>query len=128
MKIKLFFYALTGAMFLYACNESASNKAGEINDSIEVQLPASENFTDSIDNKLVSLFVLKNSNGVTAAITNYGGRLVSLLVPGNDGKFRDVVVGFKSVNEYVNSTEPYFGATIGRYGNRIANGKIHFGW
>jgi aldose 1-epimerase len=59
-----------------------------------------------------------------AAITNYGGRLVSLLVPGKSGKMTDVVDGFKNVQDYVNSTEPYFGATIGRFGNRIAKGKF----
>jgi aldose 1-epimerase len=59
-----------------------------------------------------------------AAITNYGGRLVSLLVPDKNGNLVDVVVGFDSVMQYKSSTEPYFGATIGRYGNRIARGKF----
>jgi aldose 1-epimerase len=59
-----------------------------------------------------------------AAFTNYGGRLVSLLVPDKNGKMTDVVVGFKNVQDYVKSTEPYYGATIGRYGNRIAKGQF----
>ena len=59
-----------------------------------------------------------------ASFTNYGGRLVSLLVPDSSGKMVDVVVGFSSAKDYINSTEPYFGATIGRYGNRIAKGKF----
>lgn len=59
-----------------------------------------------------------------AAITNYGGRLVSLLVPDANNKLVDVVIGFDSVQQYIASTEPYFGATIGRYGNRIAKGKF----
>ncbi len=59
-----------------------------------------------------------------AAITNYGGRLVSLLVPGKNDHLVDVSVGSDSVLQYQNSTEPYFGATIGRYGNRIAIGKF----
>lgn len=58
-----------------------------------------------------------------AAFTNYGGRLVGLLVPDKNGKLTDVVAGFKNVMDYKNSTEPYYGATIGRYGNRIAKGK-----
>lgn len=59
-----------------------------------------------------------------AAITNYGGRLVSLIVPDKNGKPTNVVIGFDSVEQYVSSTEPYFGATIGRYGNRLAKGTF----
>jgi len=83
-----------------------------------------KNFETTIDGKQTDLYVLKNHNGMEAAITNYGGRLVSLIVPDKNGKMTDVVVGFKSVQDYQNSTEPYFGATIGRYGNRIAKGKF----
>lgn len=59
-----------------------------------------------------------------ALITNYGGRLVSLMVPDKQGKLIDVVAGFSSVDGYKKSAEPYFGATIGRFGNRIAKGKF----
>ncbi|MEO8414253.1 MAG: aldose epimerase family protein [Ginsengibacter sp.] len=87
-------------------------------------IPDKKNFETTIDGKPTDLYVLKNYNGMEAAITNYGGRLVALMVPDKNGKMSDVVVGFKSVQDYVNSTEPYFGATIGRYGNRIAKGKF----
>lgn len=83
-----------------------------------------EKFDTKIDNKQVKLFTIKNSRGMRASITNYGGRIVSIIVPDNTGKEKDVVVGFASVNDYMKSSEPYFGATIGRYGNRIANGKF----
>ena len=83
-----------------------------------------KNFETTINGKQTNLYVLKNHNGMTAAIINYGGRLVSLMVPDKNGKMRDVVVGFKSVQDYINSTEPYFGATIGRFGNRIAKGRF----
>ncbi len=83
-----------------------------------------KNFETTIDGKQTDLYILKNHNGMDAGITNYGGRLVSLMVPDKSGNMTDVVVGFKSVDDYVNSTEPYFGATIGRYGNRIAKGKF----
>ena len=88
------------------------------------QLPDAAGFNSTVDGKKTALYVLKNSNGITAAITNYGGRLVSLLVPDKQGVLRDVVVGFNNVSGYQNATEPYFGATIGRYGNRIAKGKF----
>lgn len=59
-----------------------------------------------------------------AAFTNYGGRLTGLWVPNKTGKMIDVVVGFSNVEGFINSTERYFGATIGRFGNRIAKGKF----
>lgn len=87
-------------------------------------IPDKKNFETTIDGKATDLYVLKNHNGMEAAFTNYGGRLVSLLVPAKNGKMTDVVVGFNSVEGYEKSTEPYFGATIGRYGNRIAKGQF----
>lgn len=88
------------------------------------QIPDKKNFETTIDGKRTDLYVLKNHNGMEAAFTNYGGRLVSLLVPDRNGKMTNVVVGFNSVEGYEKSTEPYFGATIGRYGNRIAKGQF----
>ncbi|TCD10500.1 galactose mutarotase [Pedobacter frigidisoli] len=93
-------------------------------DSVAVVKLVADSFKKEIDGKQVSLYTLKNKNNAEAIFTNYGGRLVSLLVPNKDGKLVDVVVGFKSVTDYEKSTEPYFGATIGRFGNRIAKGKF----
>lgn len=94
-------------------------------DSIDYgKLPADSAFEKTIDGKQTHLFVLKNKNGMEAAITNFGGRLVVLLVPDSAGKMIDVSVGLGSVDDYIKSTEHYYGATIGRYGNRIAKG--HF--
>ncbi len=93
-------------------------------DSITYKLPSDSAFEKTIDGKQTHLYILKNKNGMEAAITNYGGRLVALLVPDSAGKMIDVAVGIGSVDGYVKSTEPYYGATIGRYGNRIAKG--HF--
>ena len=87
-------------------------------------MPARESFRQTIDNKETDLYVLKNKKGMQAAITNYGGRIVSLIVPDKDGKPTNVVIGFDSVEQYVSSTEPFFGATIGRYGNRLAKGTF----
>ncbi|HEU4633420.1 MAG TPA: galactose-1-epimerase, partial [Flavisolibacter sp.] len=77
-------------------------------------LPSRAAFRQTIDGKETDLYILKNGKGMTAAITNYGGRLVSLLVPDKENKITDVVVGFDSVQQFIHSTEPYFGATIGR--------------
>ena len=83
-----------------------------------------EAFNKKIDGKRVELFTLKNKNGFEMCVTNYGGRIVSLMVPDRSGKTEDIVLGYDSLNGYLNSNEQYFGAAIGRYGNRIANG--HF--
>ncbi|TRX39994.1 aldose epimerase family protein [Flavobacterium restrictum] len=83
----------------------------------------SSNFATEIGGKKVSLYWIKNEN-IQVAFTNYGGRLVSLLVRNKNNEFVDVVVGLGSIKDYQNSTEPYFGATIGRVGNRFAKGKF----
>lgn len=69
------------------------------------------------------LYTLRNADGMTAQITNYGGIIVGLTAPDKDGKFEDVTLGQDSLNAYVKNN-PYFGALIGRYGNRIAKGKF----
>ncbi len=112
------------SMFSSCSNSETKTKETSSADSTAVAMQDAAAFRDTINNQSTDLYVLQNGKGMKAAITNYGGRLVSLLVPDKNGKLTDVVVGFKSVKDYVNSTEPYFGATIGRYGNRIAKGKF----
>ena len=77
--------------------------------------------TDAGEN--VDLYTLRNTHGVEAKIMNYGGIVVSLKVPDRNGKFDDVVLGFKDLDSYL-KPGPYFGALIGRYGNRIAKGRF----
>lgn len=81
------------------------------------------NFQSAVNGDSTDLYVLKNANGMEVTVTNYGGRIVSVMVPDKDGKMQDVVLGFDNVDDYVNINNN-FGATIGRYGNRIAHGKI----
>jgi aldose 1-epimerase len=83
----------------------------------------SEAFRRIIDGSRVDLYTLKNASGLEATITNYGGIVVSLKVPDKNGKLSDVVLGYDTLNGYIGST-PYFGALIGRYGNRIAKGRF----
>jgi len=82
-----------------------------------------ENFNKVIDGKQVGLFFLKNGN-LTAAITNYGGRIVSLCAPDKNGQKDDVVLGFKSIDDYLKATGVYHGAIVGRVIGRIANGNF----
>ncbi|QXP62773.1 aldose epimerase family protein [Polaribacter sp. HaHaR_3_91] len=83
-----------------------------------------ENFRYTLNNKSIKLFTLKNKNGIVSQITNYGGRVVNLFVPDKNGVFKDVVLGYDSAKDYLEKPDHFFGAIIGRYGNRIANGKF----
>ena len=80
-------------------------------------------FQSVVNGDSTDLYVLTNANGVEVTLTNYGGRIVSVMVPDREGNMKDVVLGFENIDDYVN-VDNNFGATIGRYGNRIANGKI----
>ncbi len=71
----------------------------------------------------VKLFTLKNANGITVKITDYGAVVCSVYAPDRRGKFADVVLGFDSIAEYETLSD-YFGAVVGRYGNRIARGEF----
>jgi aldose 1-epimerase len=76
-----------------------------------------------VDGKDVSLFVLTNANGMVMKVTNYGGIVTSLMAPDRNGKMADIVLGYNDVESYVKGTT-YFGAVIGRYGNRIGKAKF----
>ena len=82
-----------------------------------------ENFNTIVDGKNVNLYVLENPSGMEVCATNYGGRIVSIMVPDRNGNFQDVVLGHDSISDYIN-IDGNFGALIGRYGNRIAQGKF----
>jgi len=75
------------------------------------------------DGTSVPLYTLVNDNGMTATITPYGGTVVSLTAPDRDGTMSDVVLGFDTLEEYLDHS-PFFGCLVGRYGNRIANARF----
>lgn len=116
MKIKLLIvFVLITSLLIGGCNKPGKN---------QVQLINSQNFQTTLDGKPVSLYTLKNANGMVVQITNYGGRVVALWVPDKAGNFSDVVLGYDSLQGYLSSHEIYYGPIIGRFGNRIANGKF----
>lgn len=80
-------------------------------------------FRSEADGKKTDLFVLKNDNGMEVCVTNFGGRIVSVMVPDRNGVMRDVVLGFDNIGDY-RTIPTDFGATIGRYANRINQGRI----
>lgn len=82
------------------------------------------NFEKVVEGKTTSLYILTNKQGNEVAITSYGAKIVSLMVKDKNDKLVDVVTGHNSIDEYLISEEPYFGAICGRYGNRIAKGSF----
>jgi len=112
---------------LAACNHKAKNTpttSTMTDSSTTVTLPPSSGFEKTIDGKKAHFYILKNKSGVQASLTNYGAHLISLAVPDKTGKLIDVVIGFADIEGYKKAMSAYYGATIGRYGNRIAKG--HF--
>ena len=81
------------------------------------------NFQTEVDGKKTDLFVLRNANNMEVCITNFGGRIVSVMVPDREGVMRDVVLGFDSIRDYITIPSD-FGASIGRYANRINQGRF----
>jgi aldose 1-epimerase len=103
--------ALSIAIFCASCSHSPS-------------IPSAD-FGKDKNGTTVQIYTLTNKNGVEARITNYGATLVSLKVPDRSGKMDDIIFGFDSVGGYIQTPPPpYFGATIGRYGNRIGGAKF----
>jgi aldose 1-epimerase len=85
--------------------------------------PRPQPFGTTDRGEAVSLYTLKNAHGMEARVLDYGGIIVSLQVPDRDGRLDDVVLGFDSLPDYQRGS-PYFGAIVGRYGNRIARGRF----
>ena len=84
-----------------------------------------DDFVATYNGMPTALYTLTNANGMEVCITNFGGRIVSILVPDNQGQMKDVVLGFDKVSDYFpENNQTDFGAAIGRYANRINQGKI----
>lgn len=113
MKKYLVLASLLVLFIMMSCTKANMTKSG---------LKKSD-FRTEIDGKKNELYVLTNKNGMEVCMTNFGARIVSIYAPDKDGKFADVVLGFDSIGGYQNNKSD-FGAFIGRYGNRINQGKF----
>ena len=105
-------------LLLQNCNTSQPQTESSMTSSI-----TQSNFGQAPGGESVTLYTLTNKNGIEARITNYGGVVASLKVPDREGELDDIVLGFDSLPPYTKDS-PYFGALVGRYGNRIAQGKF----
>jgi len=120
--------ALSATLLLTACKEKPKNLGAdesrqETKSEVFTTSLKEQNFNTTIDGKPIKLYWIQNAK-LKMAMTNYGGRIVSLYVPDKYGQLTDISIGRSSIMEYVESAEAYFGATIGRVGNRIAKGKF----
>jgi aldose 1-epimerase len=127
------FYLFLGSLCaLSACKEKPKQAPPVVE---SVPMPTHEKLVSVVygrfDSTDVMHYTLKNKNGMQAGISSYGATLTHLLVPDRNGKFGDVVLGFNSLEGYLQKGNPYMGATVGRYANRIAkasftlNGKTY---
>ena len=113
---KHFLLAGIAALMLSACNNKPAQEL-----TLSGLNPV--NFQTEVNNAKTGLYTLKNKSGMEVCITNFGGRIVSIMVPDKNGNMQDVVLGFDSIADYVNIPSD-FGASIGRYANRINQGRI----
>ncbi len=118
MKLKLLMTGILGSgFFLFSCNSTSTNNQAAPKAGI------TKAAWGEADGKPVELFTLTNNKGTEVKITNYGGTVTSFVTANKDGKPTEIVVGFDSIDQYLKQP-PYFGATIGRYGNRIGKGQF----
>lgn len=115
---KGFWFGLAG-IALFSCAEKQPSVFTEAVDAIQ---PTA--FQKTLDGKEVNLYTLVGENGIGVKVTNYGARIVAICVPDANGKPVDVVEGYNNLDDYKSLREAYLGAAIGRYGNRIANGRF----
>lgn len=124
-KYKSIICCLAGVLMIVSCKKE--NTAGSIEEKPTAGKQVAElkkaDFESTIDGKATGLYFIE-AKDIKVAFTNYGARIVGLWVPNKEGIMTDVVVGHGSVMDFKNSGEPYFGATIGRVGNRIAKGTF----
>jgi len=115
MKKLIYFVALLALVLVSCQKQEEKTKSGLLR----------SNFQMEVDGKKTDLYVLTNAHGLEMCVTNFGARVVSLMVPDKDGNFADIVLGEDSIDIYVNRPKDfYYGAVIGRYGNRIGGAKF----
>jgi len=110
--------------FLYSCNNNNDEKVKAENNPDSTRIDNKEKAIGNYDDQTVTEYTLSNTSGMQAKILNYGGIVTSLIVPDKQGNMGDVILGFTSFEGYRQKNDPYFGALVGRYANRIAGGKF----
>lgn len=107
-----------------SCLFTACQPAPEKNKGIIVQENGNKNYYGTIDSDSVYTYTLKNNLGMKAVVSNYGGTLLELWTPDKSGKPGNVILGYDSLSGYLQKSNPFFGALVGRYANRISHGQF----
>jgi aldose 1-epimerase len=119
----LSFFLISTFMISCSSNKPESTSAADTTATQKTNAVTKTSFGKLPDGQAVSLYTLTNKQGMTLKVMNYGGIITSLTAPDKNRDFEDVVLGYDSLSGYLEDS-PYFGALIGRYGNRIAKGKF----
>jgi aldose 1-epimerase len=116
---------LIGLLFIVACNNMSSDKQDNtVQKADSIKPGITSRVFGNYDSKPVTQYTLANAHGMQVSIIDYGATVTSIVVPDRNGNLGDVVLGFDSFDGYVQEKEPYFGAIVGRYANRISNAKF----
>lgn len=120
-------FTMSLVICLFACKEEKKSKVESTKiEALKTKI-SPKDFEEIVEGDSVKLYVLTNKNGLEVTFTNFGQRLVSLYVPDKNGKFEDIVLGYGTLEEFVNGPKSYWGSIIGRYANRIAKGSFSIG-
>lgn len=130
--IKFYLLALAISTVVFSCKQE---KKETVDEEVNIEATSAKTnraivvlkdsaFVKEMDGKEAKLYTLSNKNGIEITFSNVGQRLLTLYTPDKNGNFDDIVLGHASIDAYVAPGEPYFGAMVGRYGNRIANAQF----
>lgn len=120
---RAFFINLLGVFAMLLLINCSGNRNQNNGQDKKYEMNITKKNFGEVGGKQVFQYTLTNKNGMTVKILNYGGIVKQIIVPGKDGDKADVALGYDSLHQYLEDT-PYFGALVGRYGNRIAKGKF----
>lgn len=124
LKLGIYLMLLSFPLFIMSCKESNKKEAPAVQKE-SAGLPITKAaYATTPDGAEISEYILTNKNGMQMSVINYGAIITSLTAPNKEGKYENVVLGYTTPEEYFNGNPYFFGAAIGRYGNRIAKGQF----
>jgi aldose 1-epimerase len=125
MKKQIFFLGLALAGLCISCNNNSTDGSkNNTSDPAPLKAGITEKPFGNFENKPVTEYTITNASGMQVSILNYGGTVTKIITKDKNGKDGDVILGYDSLSGYLQKTNPYFGCLVGRYANRIANGKF----
>src|SRR5258705_1270786 len=120
------FLVISFVLFSVACNNNSTENGNDKKEpeSNDMKAGITEKLYGTFEQKKVTEYTITNAKGMQLSVINYGGAVSRLITPDKNGSMGDIVTGFESLDGFLQKGVPYFGALIGRYGNRIANAKF----